>query len=48
VLAAIPSASTNASAVLSAAATTPIYADTRKMNGAAVLGDGTNGNKWRG
>lgn len=48
VLAAIPSATANASAVLSAASATPIYADTRKMNGAAVLGNGTSGNKWRG
>ena len=26
----------------------PIHADTRKMNGHPVQGDGTPGNKWRG
>lgn len=36
------------SALMSQAQTTPIYADTRKMNGAAVLGNGTSGNQWRG
>lgn len=35
-------------AVLSAAQTTPIHADTRKMNGATVAGDGSSGNLWRG
>lgn len=48
VLAAIPSASTNAAAVLSAAASAPIAADVKKMNGYTVNGDGTAGNLWRG
>lgn len=33
---------------LAAAQVAPIHADTRKMNGAAVLGNGTAGDKWRG
>ncbi len=37
-----------ASGVLSAAQTTPIHSDTKKMNGATVLGIGTSGDKWRG
>ncbi len=44
----LPSAAANASALLTAAQTTPIYADTRKMNGATVTGAGTSGDKWRG
>ena len=43
-----PTAAEIAAAILAAAQITPIYADTRKMNGATVLGDGTSGNKWRG
>lgn len=43
-----PTASEIAAAILAAAQITPIYADTRKMNGATVIGDGTSGNKWRG
>jgi hypothetical protein len=43
-----PTAAEIAAAVLAAATVTPIYADTRRMNGATVLGNGTSGNKWRG
>jgi hypothetical protein len=43
-----PTAAEIAAAILAAAQITPIYADTRKMNGATVLGDGTSGNLWRG
>ncbi len=43
-----PSAADIAAAILAAAQITPIHADTRKMNGAAVAGDGTSGNLWRG
>jgi hypothetical protein len=34
--------------IMAQAAITPIYADTRKMNGAAVAGSGTEQDKWRG
>lgn len=37
-----------AAAVLAAALVTPIYADTRRMNGATVQGVGTSGDLWRG
>jgi hypothetical protein len=37
-----------AAAVIAAAQTTPIYADTRKMNGADVIGTGEVGDAWRG
>jgi len=37
-----------ASAVLAAAQTTPIHADTKKMNGATLTGNGTAGDLWRG
>lgn len=37
-----------AAATIAAAQVTPIYADTRRMNGATVLGNGTLGNQWRG
>lgn len=43
-----PSASDIAAALLAAAQVAPIHADTRKMNGATVAGDGTSGNLWRG
>ena len=43
-----PSAADIAAAILSAAQITPTHADTRKMNGSAVAGDGTSGNLWRG
>lgn len=43
-----PSAADIASAILVSAQTTPIWADTRKMNGATVYGNGTSGDKWRG
>lgn len=43
-----PSAADIAAAILAAAQITPIYADTRKMNGAAVAGNGTAENLWRG
>ena len=45
---AVPTSADNAAAILAAATLTPIHADTRKMNGAVVNGDGTSGNKWRG
>lgn len=35
-------------ALLAAAQATPIHADARAMNGAAIQGNGTVGNKWRG
>lgn len=44
----LPSASTVAATVLAEAASTPIHADTKKMNGATVLGTGVTGDKWRG
>jgi hypothetical protein len=43
-----PSAADIAAAILAAAQVTPIYSDTRQMNGANVIGDGTVGNDWRG
>jgi hypothetical protein len=44
----LPTASQVAAAVLAAAATDPIHADTKRMNGAAVFGDGSEGDRWRG
>lgn len=43
-----PTAAEIAAAILAAAQITPIYADTRRMNGSTVLGDGTESNLWRG
>lgn len=43
-----PTAADIAAAVLALAQITPIHADTRKMNGATVTGDGQEGNAWRG
>lgn len=43
-----PTAEQVAAAILDAAQATPIHADTRKMNGATVNGDGSSGNLWRG
>ena len=43
-----PSASEIAAAILAAAVITPIHADTRRMNGASVLGNGTSADLWRG
>lgn len=40
--------STGLAVTLAAAEATPIHANTKKMNGATLLGDGTSGNKWRG
>lgn len=37
-----------AEATISAAQVTPIHSDARKMNGAAIQGDGSSGNLWRG
>ena len=37
-----------AQAILDAAQATPIHADTRKMNGAEVIGDGSIPDPWRG
>lgn len=45
---AAPTAAEIADAVIAAAQTTPIWADTRRMNGATVYGNGTSGDKWRG
>lgn len=43
-----PTAAEIAAAVFALAQITPIYADTRKMNGAVVIGDGSEANSWRG
>jgi hypothetical protein len=43
-----PSAAEIAAAILAAAVITPIHADTRRMNGASVLGNGTSADLWRG
>lgn len=43
-----PTAADIAAAILAAAQITPIHADTRKMNGATVAGNGTASNLWRG
>jgi hypothetical protein len=43
-----PSAADIAAAILAAAQIAPIYADTRRMNGATVTGTGVIGDKWRG
>lgn len=42
-----PSAESIAAAVLALAQITPIYADMRKTNGQNIIGDGTEGNKFR-
>ncbi len=34
--------------LLTAAQASPIHADTQKINGAEVVGNGTEANKWRG
>lgn len=47
-LSTLPSAAQIVAAILAAAQTTPIHADTRKMNGSTVNGDGSAGNLWRG
>jgi hypothetical protein len=47
-LSSVPSAAEIVAAILAAAQATPIYADTRKMNGAAVAGTGASGDPWRG
>ena len=46
--AAKPSAADNATAILAAAATTPIAANAKKMNGATILGTGIPTDLWRG
>lgn len=43
-----PTAGDIATAVLAALNATTIPVDTKKMNGATVLGVGTSGDKWRG
>lgn len=43
-----PTAGDIATAVIAALNATTIPVDTKKMNGAAVLGNGTSGNQWRG
>lgn len=45
---AAPDTTAIANAVLAALNATTIPVDTKKMNGATILGDGTTGNKWRG
>lgn len=47
-LSTVPSAAEIVAAILAAAQAAPIYADTRKMNGAPVTGTGTSGDLWRG
>lgn len=42
-----PSTNDIAAAVLALAQITPIYADMRKTNGQNIIGDGTEGNKFR-
>ena len=42
-----PSAESIAAAVLALAQITPIHADMRKTNGQNIIGDGTEGNKFR-
>lgn len=46
-LAAQPSAAEIAAAILAAAQVTPIHTDMRKTNGQTIIGDGTEGNKFR-
>ena len=43
-----PSAADIAAAILAQAQITPIHSNTKLMNGAEVIGDGTDGNDWRG
>jgi hypothetical protein len=43
-----PSAADIAAAILAAAQIAPIYADTRRMNGAQVHGSGISTDQWRG
>ena len=43
-----PTAESIAAAVLAALSATTIPVDTRKMNGHPVIGDGSEGNCWRG
>lgn len=45
---AAPDTTAIANAVLAALNATTIPVDTKKMNGATLVGDGTSGNKWRG
>lgn len=46
-LAAQPSAAEIAAAILAAAQVTPMHTDMRKTNGQTIIGDGTEGNKFR-
>lgn len=46
-LAAQPSAAEIAAAILAAAQVTPMHTDMRKTNGQTIIGDGTDGNKFR-
>ncbi len=43
----IPTAAEIAAAILAAAETTPIHADVKQTNGEVIIGDGTEGNKFR-
>jgi hypothetical protein len=45
---AAPTPAENAAAVLAAAQAAPIWADAKRMNGAAIAGDGTADDLWRG
>lgn len=45
---AYPTAAQIAAAVLASLNATTIPVDVQLMNGAEVIGDGTNGNPWRG
>lgn len=42
----VPTAAQNAAAVLAAAATTPIQADVKRVNGISIYGTGTEENPW--
>lgn len=42
-----PSAAEIAAAILAAAQVTPMHTDMRKTNGQTIIGDGTEGNKFR-
>ena len=43
-----PTAEENAAAILAAAQITPIHSNTQLINDAEVIGDGTEGDDWRG
>jgi hypothetical protein len=47
-LSTLPTAAEIVAAILAAAQADPIHADTRRMNGAPVIGTGAEGDAWRG